>query len=382
MLVAFTLAISQPSWGQEIVNLTEEVVVKTKDPVQAEKLATKEVVATVTQRFVADLLGHEKAESLRTAITNRLIPEYGRYIPILTADRAVIQGENARVMIQLRFSPESLKSLMVSEGLISLSDQPVSLLPLVSISDTTDGSLFKWWSLGASDEAPPGSAPSIGSKVLGRMFELSHRTGIFIIEPVRFKLQSQVPTLLKDPNLTEENAKQLAQLLKAQLVMTGQISWERPSQDITRLDINIKVHHTGNGRILADVQSSRESQQSSIKDSTGLTRFLNESIDPILQDLHSLFRKGSLNTTVIRLVIEGEHAPTDLEKIRNHIPKTLRSIKSIKERKFLRNNVTFEVESDKSASELKTEWEKNPRVEGVRLKLISAAGDEIRFRMN
>ncbi|MBX9766451.1 MAG: hypothetical protein K2X47_04190, partial [Bdellovibrionales bacterium] len=119
-LISFvlTLALALPAWGQEIVNLTEDILVKTKDPAQAEKLATKEVVAKVTQRFVADLLGNEKAESLRTAIANRLIPEYGRYIPILTADRPVIQGENARVMIQLRFSPESLKSLMVSEGLI------------------------------------------------------------------------------------------------------------------------------------------------------------------------------------------------------------------------------------------------------------------------
>ncbi|MBX9769497.1 MAG: hypothetical protein K2X47_19630, partial [Bdellovibrionales bacterium] len=222
----------------------------------------------------------------------------------------------------------------------------------------------------------------IGGKVLGRMFELSHKTGIFILEPVRFKLQSQIPTLLKDPGITEENAKQLAQLLKAQLVMTGQISWERPSEDVARLDISIRVHHTATGRILADVQSSTETPQASIKDAPGMTRFLNESIDPIVQDLHSLFRKGSLNTTLIRIVFEGEHAPTDLEKIRNNIPKTLRSIKSMKERKFLRNTITFEAESDKTAAELKTDWEKNPRVEGVRLKLISASGDELRFRMN
>ena len=389
VLVVFVFALSvfssKPVQGQEIVNLNEEVTVKTTDQALAEKLATKEVIARVTHRFITDLLGAEKAESMKTAITNRLLPEYGRYIPILTAGRPTFQGENAIVFVQLRFSPESLKSLMISEGLISLSDQPVNLLPLISVSDASDGSVFQWWATTSGDDAiaPQGSASHIASKILGRMFELSHKTGVFLIEPVRFKLQGHVPQLLKDPRLTDENAKTLAQLMRAHLFMIGQIAWEKPDENTVRLDIDVRVQHAATGRLLADVRSSKESPASQVlKDSAGMNQFLTESLDPLIQDLHSQFRKGSLNTSLIRLVFEGDHIPSDLEKIRNNVPKTLRSIRSIRERKFTRGAIAFEAESDKAAMDLKGDWEKNPRVEGLKLRLISANGDELRFRIN
>jgi hypothetical protein len=146
LLIFFLVSpVSLLARGDDLVEMSEDGLSAVADPIAMKHQTLADAVKKVTLRMAAEILTEARLESLKAGITAKILPDYEKYIPLIRRGEPITSAEGTRVHFNFKVAPQSLKALLVEEGFLQLSDRPITLLPLITVNDHTNGTSFIWW---------------------------------------------------------------------------------------------------------------------------------------------------------------------------------------------------------------------------------------------
>lgn len=344
-----TMAFAQ----DHLIEYTEEGRSESEDSVQQRQDIIQDAIEKVSNKLIRELIGDAKFDKQATAIKAKVLPQSDKYIPFVKTGSSRTDGTQTRMNVTLKISQKSLESVLQQAGLLSSTDGSATLLPVVSFSDFVNHKSFQWWMSSADD-------PNTFLKSQERLFFESlknnfSKIGFQILDPVSSQLKKNIPLNLQIEALRTQDYSAMAEALKAQLVLKGEIRIEagKLSQSY-RITSRFTVLHSGNGRVVADSLRTVETESGLFTSVVGKKMQL--VYEDINQDLaaqvNEAWTRGTFGANLIRLAIKGNFDYKTLEGIKEDIKTQVRTVRSISERLFARNLVEFDVDVEGGAEAL------------------------------
>lgn len=311
----------------------------------AKQEAIQDAVAKVTNRLVKEMLGESKFEKSKEIIKNKVITKSENFVPYIRSGPPKLEGSEQVFAVTLRISITSLENVLKSTGLLQVHDGPQTILPMVGFVDLVNNKSLKWWVQDLS------SANSF-LKSQERAFFESLKKGIkergwSVINAEATQYKSGVPTALQLESPRSQDVVKLAEQMKSQLVVRGDMRFEpgNTSQSF-KVTLRLRVLQTPSGRTVAD--STRTSETESGVFTTVVSKKSAELMDDSIQELYGQIQdamgRGQLGTQVVRLSIDGWLGPKDLEVLKEDLRFQVRTVKRVSDRLFARDRIELELD--------------------------------------
>lgn len=384
MVVFFLLwsLLSSPLMADEYIELNEVGYSKHQDPFQARRAIQEEVIEKVSLRYIIDLIGEKKAAKNKNTINAKIIKNYGRYIPTVKVGRLEGSGENRNLTVTLKISLNNLKQMLLQNGLLYEQDGPAIVLPMVAVTDKAHLLTYRWW-VGDTDK----SKSFLHQQAAGLHRELTKalkNQGFFLRNPTAGNDKNLVPQAYQIDALRMEDLFFLGDFFKSQIIVKGDIRLEQGSEgsEVARIAIRMTALHTGNGRVVAEVVRSFDTEPGVFE------RIVSNKMDSALPDIandlasqmHEAWQKGTFGTRLIKLTLRGPLEYQQVNRFKTQVEQKVGEIKSIRERLFEPTQVTFEVDSSVGIDGLVEKFKKS-RFDGFNIEVDGVSAEVVALRL-
>jgi hypothetical protein len=253
------------------------------------------------------------------------------------------------ISVEMRLSPDSLEALLREEGLMSASG--VKVLPLIEVVDGRGGH-YVWWTSSAEDDK--GSMAQDGFKRFFARFSAKLKSkNVYALDPTSSSFRMGVPASYRIENLKREDQMLLAQYLKADVVLSGKISADRPAGGGEPAWVyDLQLWQAKSGRAIGEIQRAEPLASGNPKVvEAALDQGNSKVIDELGARLNETIMSGNLNLNVVKLLVNGNMDYRQQVEFKRQLAQ-LRDIRVIKERLFEPSRVVFEAETPISGVEL------------------------------
>ena len=342
-------------WAQGLEEFSFTKTSSQRDRSAARQEMIGEATRDAALTMIEHILGEERLQQQRRVIEERILPNTSRYV-VLTrpgALRAVPQG--FEMPIDIRISRANIESLLLEQGLLYRMDGPATLLPMVAVVDRVQGEAFHWWN------QEPAPRDTLAVEVL-RVFHADLREqlrsiGFLALDPLGGKLYEANPKAFRglDQPPTEDYLF-LSRFHNSQLVLRGQIVVRalRERSETYQVDFRISALHANNARLVAEVVRSFQTESGPFPQI--LKRGLQEMVSGVNRDLTQqvgeAWRSGTFGANLVQLSFLGSMSPQDVANLKENLLGRVRDLKTMRERRFEPNRITFEADTPLSPEQL------------------------------
>jgi hypothetical protein len=343
----FGLFFARFAYAQEVIDVTKQVTVKAEDAASAKQLLMDAAVEEVSNESIKGLIGEEKTLRSADIIKNKIVKQSGRYILSSKGLNFDKKGDDYLMDFEMKISLKGLRSLLLENGLLYELSGPPKVLPLIQITDRVDGRRFGWWYQAATKEHTF-LFTQLEELHKGLRDELQ-KIGFYSMTPLSSHLAQSVPETYRGENLQRADYLFLGEYFKSSVVIRGQVIFRlKPNnENIYLIDTHLEAIHTGNGRMMAEVVRTYETEPGPFR--TVVVKKFNEVAPKLSADLSSQlsegWKKGTFGASVIRLAVVGKVTPLQLDDFKKTVVLQLRDIKSLRERIIEARKTTYEVDS-------------------------------------
>ncbi len=380
LLFASLLTVA-PVMADEYLELNEIGYSKSQDPFQARRAIQEEVIERVSLRYIIDLIGEKKASKNKNMITAKIIKNYGRYIPTVKVGRLEGSGDKRQLTVTLKISLNNLKQMLLQNGLLYEQDGPAVVLPMVAITDKSHLLTYRWW-VGDNDKSKSFLQQQIAS--LHRELTKSLKNqGFYLRNPTSANDKNLIPQAYQIDALRMEDLFFLGDFFKAQIILKGDIRLEQAEgSEIARVAVRMTAMHTGNGRVVAEVVRSLDTEAGAFE--RAVSNKLDSALPDIANDLagqmHEAWQKGTFGTRLIKLTLRGPLEYQQVNKFKTQVEQKVGEIKSIRERLFEPTQITFEVDSSVGIDGLVEKFKKS-KFDGFNVELDGVSTEVVALKL-
>jgi hypothetical protein len=371
-LVCFLL-LSGPLQARELTDLSLEITTQSQGA-DAKQEAFDRATEEATHRLTEELLGPEKTARYWSQISPKLLKNSTRYVLFIKGSTPQTQADGTHLTVQMRLSPDALEALLRESGVFA--GGSVRLLPLISVSDGRGGH-YAWWT-GEDDDKNSSLAREYFKKIFQHLNAHFKGKSVYVLDPSSASFRMSVPSSYRMENLRREDQSLLAEYLKADVVLSGRIDLVRPRSDSPeqRLSYGLRLWQVKNGRAVADANQSEKAASDAPK---LISSLLDQTDKKVFADLAGklgeAIASGSLNLAVLRLAVEGDLTFQQQADLKRQIG-DIREIRGVRERLFEPSRVTFEVETQVSATDLAKAVQRT-RFNGFRVGVAGVQDDSL-----
>ncbi|MBX7230935.1 MAG: hypothetical protein K1X29_02515 [Bdellovibrionales bacterium] len=337
--------------AQETVETTVEIVEKTSIPLTQKALFDR-AIKSLSHKYILETIGEAKATKNQRLIQQNILSQSGKFILFIKSLPSQIQGEETHYRVSLKISTKTLHGLLLAEGLLYQSDGLPVLLPMVTLVDLMDSQSYSWW----TSDHPTGVLSEMTSH-----FHQSLRTelrpkGFFSLNPVSSNSKNLLPLALQIVNPSQSDLLLLAEFFRSQIIARGQVTLSQKPQrkDSYRLDVRLSALHTSNGRVIAEVNRTYDSEPGPLH--LFLKTHLDEIYSRLLGELgaqmQDTWKSGTFGANLLRIDIIGKLSYQQLNQIKGLLTQQVKELKNLKERRFEPNKASYEFDSTANAEQL------------------------------
>jgi hypothetical protein len=333
--------------SQELLEVVRHVKVQAEDAGSAKQLLMDKAIEDLSVESIEGLIGQEKTQRSKDLIKNKVIKQSGRYVLSVRAENLTRKGDNFEMDVQAKLSLKGLRSLLLEQGLLYQMEGPPKVLPVVQVMDRISGRRYSWWQeAGAKEDSFLLGQADVFHKAL--QAELQN-IGFYTMAPISGRLAQSLPDVYRGQNLQKADTLFLGDYFKSSIVVRGQVLFRAKvnSENLFVVDVRLEALHSGNGRLMAEVVRSYETESGSFRPVIA-KKFL-EVAPKLAADLSAqlteAWKRGTFGASVIQLAVVGKVSPRELEDFKKTVVLQVRDIKALRERLIEARKTTFEVDS-------------------------------------
>lgn len=331
----------------ELLSLNVEGTSKATSAVEAAREIQAQVIGDTARAQVIDVMGEKRFQKNKAMIENKIIRQSAKYIPYVNQGSPMPQPDGSwKMNVEMKLSPASLRKMILDAGLLNDADGPASILPMVALVDRGRGVSLRWWQGEPKDDA---------HKYLAQLSRTFHekaqaefsRQGFHLIKPQETQ-SSPLPEPYRADHPSGADLIFVSDFYNAPMIMKGDIRFRdsREAAGVVLCSIKIQVVQATSGRTVAEVSRQIETEPGPME--TVLRNKLSMELPEISKDLATqvleAWQRGTLNTNLIRLTLKGHLTPRQLSEFKTGLVQSVHEVKSLKERSFESNTVSFEVD--------------------------------------
>lgn len=334
-------------FAQEVIEVLKPGKIETDDAAGAKQQLMDQAIESASFDSIKGLIGDEKTERSRALITNKIIKNSSKYILSIRGLNFARKGNDFVMDTEMKISLKGLRALLLDQGLLYQMEGPPKVLPVIQIVDRIGGRSYGWWYQSVTKE----------HGFLTEQLEFMHKAlklelekiGFYTMSPMDSKFSKSIPDSFRGENLQRADYLFLGDYFKSSMVVRGNIIFRlKPNtENVYLIDIRLEALHSGNGRLMAEVVRTFETDPGSSR--SVIAKKLTETTTKVAEDLSAQlsdsWKKGTFGATVLKLAVVGSISPYQLDEFKKTIVLQLHDIKSLRERMIEARKTTFEVDS-------------------------------------
>lgn len=335
-------------FAQEVIDVQRTESLTTEDASAAKSLLLDQAIANASLESIKSIIGEEKTNRSKEIISNKIIKNSNKYILSIKTQNIERKGLTFSGLVELKLSLKGLRSLLLENGLLYQLDGPPKVLPAIYFVDRPGARSYGWWSPRLTKEHAF-LMNQAGTLNVALKNEL-HKIGFYTMTPITSRFGNSVPETFRGENLQRADYLFLGEFFKSSVVVRGQIVFRaNPDKDgIYLIDVRLEALHTSNGRLMAEVVRTYETE-SSTQYRTVVSKKFETICDSLAADLSEqiseAWKKGTFGSSVLKLAVVGKINPQQLEVFKKNVVLQVRDIKALRERWIENRKTTFEIDS-------------------------------------
>ena len=354
ILVLMTLSLMYPF--AEAANIAE-VVYEGSSGNKTRAASRKEIMDKAVEEtsldFIRQMIGEEKTSRNIQLIKNFVIKESGKYILKIKGEDIEKVENEYKMNFRLEVELDSLKSILLQDGLLYEMEGPSKVLPFISWSDKVNSEAYSWWTDDLIGSSPLGISVT---KSLHDAFrkELSVK-GFYGIEPIGSSLKMLIPESFSNSRINNSDLLFLGDYFSAPIVIKGKVEAQSRGTFSNNyiLDVKLVAYQSVNGRVIGEVSRKFET------DSGAFNLVVNKKwdleVNSVAKDLSSQvfnsWQKGTFGSSLVKVTLQGQLPYGQMELVKERLSR-IGDIRAIRERLFEPGAVTFEVDTSREPQQL------------------------------
>jgi hypothetical protein len=334
--------------ADELMTVTSEPTSKAASSAEASREIQMKALAGTARDLTIEMIGEARYTKNRALVESKIVKEAPRFIPFVVPGELVRTPDGGfKAQVELKVSTVSLRKLIMDLGLLSDGQTPVSILPMLAVTDRSKTLSYRWWNGDGGDPQRQTLMEWHRDLQITLHRELM-RQGFHLLLQPEGSMSSILPMAFKVERASQQDVQDLGQLTGASMVMRGDLR-VRESKEVTgawTVQIKMVVDPVVRGRSVAEVSRSYETEIGPTE--VVVRKVIQKEAEELSKDLATqvfeAWSRGTLTTTPLRLAIRGQFSPQQLVEIRQLLQRAHREIKAIRERSIEQERVDFEID--------------------------------------
>lgn len=339
---------------EELLTISSEGLSKATSASEASREIQSKVISNVAREQALEMIGEKRFQKGKSLVESRIVREAAKFIPFVQPnDPEKLPDGSWKMKVDLRISLANLRRLVIDAGLMTDADTPVTIFPMVNVVDRAKSVNYRWWMGDINDES---------RKVVGEWLKIVHRhfheelmrQGFNLLLPLESSIgfsATPLPPAFRVERPSTQDMKGIADYTGAAMFLRGEVRVKG-----SQIQINCEVVPVLGGRTVAEVTRTIEAEVGPPELVVG--KKLKKEIPEIARDLATqvfeAWTRGTLVANSIRLAVRGNLSPRQVTDFRNQIMRSMREIKSLRERLFEPGRIIFEVDYASSTEDFKS----------------------------
>jgi hypothetical protein len=346
--VGLSLAITTSVQADELMTVTSEPTSKAASSAEASREIQLKALAGTARDLTIEIIGETRYTKNRALVESKIVKEAARFIPFVVPGELIRTPDGGfKAQVELKVSTLSLRKLIMDLGLLSDGQTPVSIFPMLAVTDRSKTLSYRWWNGDGGDPQRQTLLDWHRDLQMTLHRELM-RQGFHLMVQPEGTMSSILPMAFKVERASQQDVQEFGQLTGASMVLRGDLR-VRESKEVTgawTVQIKMVVDPVVRGRSVAEVSRTYETEIGPTE--VVVKKVLQKESEELSKDLATqvfeAWSRGTLTTTPLRLAIRGQFSPQQLVEIRQLLQRAHREIKAIRERSLEQQRVDFEID--------------------------------------
>lgn len=337
-----------PAYAQEeLVTVNVEGVSKAETPLEAAREIQAKATTDAAREQVIELVGDKRYQKSKAQIESKIVRQAVKFIPFVNPGQPVKQPDGSwKMNVEMKISSASLRKMVLEAGFLSDAEGPASILPMIAFTDRTKSISTRWW-LGEEKDEAHKFVVQMGRSVHEKLLEEFNRQGFHMIRPLGTQ-SSPLPELYRVERPSAQELKAISDYYQAPMVARGDVRVREAREVPNSFSVSVKLQvvQASSGRLIAEVSRAFDTDSGNLE--AVVRNKLNSELPEIAKDLAvqvlEAWQRGTINANLVRLAVRGNLSPKQMNDFKNSLMRSVREVKSLRERMFEPGQVTFEVD--------------------------------------
>jgi hypothetical protein len=373
-LTLISVGVAYAQGADETTTINFEGTSKAESSYEASREIQSKALTETAREQTIEMIGEKRYQKSKSLVESRIVREAAKFIPFVNPGQPQQQADGSwKMSVELRLSAASLRKMILDAGLLNDAEGPASILPLIAFTDRKKGVSVHWWLGEPKDEAHKFLVERSRAfhEVVQKEFA---KQGFYVLRPQGLHY-SILPEALRAERPSLGDLKQIGEYHQTPMILTGEVRI-RDSRELTgayQCSVKLQVVQASGGRTIGEVSRTFETDAGNFE--SVVRAKLGAEMPEIAKDLAvqvlEVWQRGTLNTNVVRVAVRGQLNPRQLQDFKSGILKSVKDVKSLKERLFEPGQVIFEADLSGQVTEL-SERLKTLEIPGFQVKLAES----------
>ena len=324
---------------------------------------TAQATETTARNQVIDLIGDAKYRKNKDIIDKKIISQSSKFIPFTRPSQAAQSPNGFKVSVELKVSPDSLRKIVQSAGLLADTETPGTLISLVAFTDKNSEVSFKSW-------APEATEGKLDLVTLQKIWQAKLAADL---KKKGFEL-----AVVSKASFSET---ELLDAAKAQMVVRGEGRYRKLEDGTGTFALKVGVYQASDSRLLVDLtRSTKLSRFNEATVKAAAEQMFTEVSKELTATVYEAWQTGVVGSTAVQIAAVGTLTPKQLEDFKTELNRSVRELKNLRDRKFSSDRVVLEADFKGSLSTL-TEQLKKAQLPSFQTEVGNAESNEIELRV-
>ncbi len=347
ILMILALApLSQAQSPEDLTIITVEGTSKADSPAEASREIQAKAMADTAREQVIEIIGDKKYQKNKQLVETKIVRESARFIPFTQPGPLEQNADGYKMSLELKLSLASLKKMIQNTGLLYDSEAVTAMVPMVGFIDRVHALGYRWWT-GEKDDSKK-FLITLSHSFHQTLYNEMGKQGFYVVQPQTAAVAQLIPEAYRGERPRPEDLKYFGDLFLAPLVLRGEVRFKasHENQGAYQAAIKLAVFQVSNGRSIAEVVRTYDTDAGSFETvlRPKMQLAFSEVTKEIAAQVLEAYQKGTLGANLMQLSVRGRLNPKQLNEFKTSVLKSVKEIKSLRERLFEPGKVTFEVD--------------------------------------
>lgn len=329
----------------ELVALQMTGETKAETEAEATRIIQAQVTAMMARQQVIEVIGEKKYAASKNVVESKIVQQAARFIPFVNPGKPTQKPDGSWTLtVEFKISTASLRKMMMDAGLFSDSDAPSSILPMVAFTDRRSGAVVRWW-MGSERSEQVQLLNFMNRTFMEKLQAELSAQGFHLVKPLGTQT-SPLPVRLRVERPSSAELKTISQYFKSPLILKGDVRLRdlKEAGGAVICTVKLQVVQASSGRAVAEIARVFESEAGDNAIRAKLVTQLPELSKDLSVQVLEAWQRGTLNANAIRLAVRGNLNPKQLNDFKTSLMRSVREVKSVRERLFEAGRVQFDIE--------------------------------------